>query len=273
MTATVHWAASLTAMSSIVHAGDTHGTTTLLRRETIATPDGMVQIPLVSGNALRGRLRRIGEELLRDALQLEGELSLPAAYALRNGGSLHKTSAASLSGRRLGQIRRLVPQIGVFGCAAGDALIDGALQVGKAVPQVTETAHLTGVRSAVSAFDLVQLEEYSHLDDLDTPDDPDEEATGGNQMRFAVETFPAGTVFSTYFRLDRATDLQIAFFSDILDTFARAGRIGGRLSIGHGRVTLDHQCELVAGWYDDVDWRAQLTRDRDAVLSALEELR
>ena len=40
MTATIHWAVELTALSSIVHAGTTHGTDTLLRREHITTADG-----------------------------------------------------------------------------------------------------------------------------------------------------------------------------------------------------------------------------------------
>ena len=219
MTATVHWAAELTALSSIVHAGNTRGTATLLRRETIATPDGLELIPLISGNALRGRLRRIGEELLRDTLDLEAALPLTAAYALRNGGSLHKSAGEPLSGRRRAEIRALIPQIGVFGCAASGTIIDGCLQVGKAVPHVTETRHLTGVTSNVSAFELVQLEEYSHTDDLhdhaapatvgaraantgdpacttdNYPGNDSRGAPGGgsNQMRYAVETFPAGT--------------------------------------------------------------------------------
>lgn len=284
MTATVHWAAELTALSSIVHAGDTRGTDTLLRRETVATSDGLEVIPIISGNALRGRLRRTGEELLRDALDLEGTLTLAAAYALRNGGSLHKSVGEPLSGRRRAEIRALIPQIGVFGCASGGTIIDGTLQVGKVVPHVIETQQLTGVPATVSAFDLVQMESYSHLDDLHHHNSPStapagaggghlDSEDGGNQMRYAVETFPAGTRFSTYFRLDRASDLQLAFFADILATYALSGRLGGRLAIGHGRVSLDTSSELVAGWYEPLDWRSHLSDRRADVVAALQELR
>lgn len=279
VTATLHWHSELTALSSIVHAGDTRGTDTLLRRETVITPTGPEVVPLISGNALRGRLRRVGEELLRDTLQLEGSLPLSAAYALRNGGSLHKTGSEPLSGRRRAEIRTLVPQIGVFGCATGGTIIDGCLQVGKVVPHVSETAHLTGVPSPTSAFDLVQMEEYTHADDLHhhtapTPDSAETDPPNrGNQMRYAVETFPAGTRFSTHFRLARATDLQIAFFTHVLATFTATGQIGGRLAIGHGRVHVTTRTELVAGQYEDLDWRNHLTSRRDTILTALQELR
>lgn len=101
---------------SIAHGGETRGTITLLHRELVVQPDGRtVHIPIVSGNAFRGRLRRVGEELLRDTLRYEGQLPLAAAHALRGGGSLPKTSGQPLSGRRLADLRALVPHVGVFG--------------------------------------------------------------------------------------------------------------------------------------------------------------
>lgn len=278
MTATIHWAVELRALSSIVHAGETRGTDTLLRRELVATSTSeLVLVPLVSGNAFRGRLRRVGEELFRDALELEGLLSLPAAHALRNGGSLYKSGREPLTGRRRAALRELVPPVGVFGCAAGAALIDGCLEVGKVVPQAAETALMTGVASQRSVFDLVQMEEYSHTDDLASHhagghDREGEDAGGSNQMRFAVESFPAGTRFSSYLRLTRASDIQISFFTDVLAAFARFGQLGGRLAAGHGRVVVDAVDELVAGTYTPMDWRSQLLGDRAAVLDALEQL-
>ncbi len=55
-------------------------------------------------------------------------------------------------------------------------------------------------------------------------------------MRFEVETLPAGTRFETFLRLDRATPLEISFFTDVWGRFARDGFLGGRSAIGHGRV-------------------------------------
>lgn len=278
MTATIHWAVELTALSSIVHAGNTHGTDTLLRREHITTAGGgTILIPVISGNAFRGRLRRVAEELLRDVLQLEGEIPLTAAYALRNGGSLYKSGREPLTGRRRAAIRDLVPLLGVFGCAAGSTILDGALEVGKVIPHAAETEHLTGVPHPLSVFDLVQMEEYSHADDLDDHSGPEvayvDDNTASNQMRYAVETFPAGTKFASYLRLTRASDHQISFFTDVLHAFATFAQLGGRRAIGHGRCLLDTRDELVAGSHDDThDWRTVAHERRSDVIEALAAL-
>ena len=62
----------------------------MLRRELVASPgrDGLLSLPIISGNTFRGRLRRLGGELLRDELRYEGLLTPSAAHALRGGGAL-----------------------------------------------------------------------------------------------------------------------------------------------------------------------------------------
>ncbi len=306
MTATVFWTGTLTALSSIAHGGETRGTITLLRRELVIQPDGRpVHVPVISGNAFRGRLRRIGEELLRDTLGYEGHLSLAAAHALRGGGALAKTSAEPLSGRRLADLRALVPHVGVFGCAGGGRILDGALQVGKVVPHLAETAHiLPAGHPQLPAFDATQVETYVRADDtsahaftevlaparipvdpaghpqlehLPEPPQPAERPAAAEPsdtamlMLYRVETFPAGTRFGTWLRLDRATDLELAFFTDVLAAFTHDGRLGGRAGIGHGRVHTDLTRTHLAGDTSagKVDWRAQLRGHRDDALTAL----
>ncbi|GAA1435856.1 hypothetical protein GCM10009616_34040 [Microlunatus lacustris] len=291
MHATTTWRGTLTALSSIAHGGETRGTITLLRRELIAQPAGpLVHVPVISGNSFRGRLRRIGEELLREALYYDGQLSPAAAHALRGGGSLAKTSSEPLSGSRLQTLRNLVPQIGVFGAAGGGVIIDGALDVGKVVPHVAETSHITGYPTRRSAFEATQIESYTRQDDSGTHDfctvtptseltlDPDQAelpATVGlpgtaQQMLYRIETFPAGTVFSTWLRLRRGTPLERAFLHDILATYGRDGRIGGRVGTGHGQVRVDLTCDDTAT--PDCDWRAVTRKHRTQILNALETL-
>jgi len=298
MTATLLWSLTMTATSSIAHSGITKGTTTLLRRETIIQPDGRaVQVPVISGNSFRGRLRRIGEELLRDTLDYEGVLPLSAAHALRGGGSLAKTSGEPLSGRRLRTLRTRVPQIGVFGCAAGGRIIDGCLQVGKAIPHLTETRHIlpTTTPTALSAFSTAQIETYMRRDDAPThactelmgtrhvdlaadgtpvlPQLPDTSAAPSQLMQFHVETLPAGTRFSSWLRVERATDLEVAFFTDVLAAFVADGRLGGRAAIGHGHVRTEHSCTRLAGTPPEpIDWRVAARGHRDETLAALATL-
>ena len=279
------WSLKLTARSSIAHGGETRGTITLLRRETVVTsPGNYMQVPIISGNSLRGRLRRIGEELLRDELCYEGTLSAAAAHALRGGGALAKVSGEPLSGNRLNRVRTLVPLIGVFGAAAGGCIIDGALSVGKVVPHLRETAHITGVASSVSAFQAVQLESYTRLDDSDAHDfaevlpasalelGPDgtpgvQPDPGSRQMLFQVETFPAGTEFSTWLQLRRPTDLEASFLADVLQEYSRHATLGGRSAIGHGVVDVANQ--TTSGQVDPLLWRKHLRKHRDETLDAL----
>ena len=296
MTATVTWNGTLTATSSIAHGGQTRGTITLLRRELIVQPDGrLVHVPIISGNSLRGRLRRIGEELLRDTLHYEGQLPLSAAHALRGGGALAKTSSAPLSGRRLADLRALIPQVGVFGCAGGGRIVDGCLQTGKVVPYLAETAHiLPGTHPRLPAFDATQVETYIRGDDTSahaftdalTTDQVRVDPTGQPRldeletatcdtallMLYRVETFPAGTRFGTWLRLDRATNLEVAFFTDVLTVFTCHGRLGGRAAIGHGQVRTDLTRTVLAGQVVDVNWRTHLLEHRDAALTALQAL-
>ena len=287
MAATTTWAGTLEARSSIVHAGESRGTITLLRREAVITPEGaLVQVPVISGNTLRGRLRRVGEELLREALGYDGLIHPAAAHALRGGGALAKTSAEPLSGSRLATLRALVPQVAVFGAAGGGTIIDGALAVGKVIPHVAETNRITGAGATRSAFAATQLEGYTHARATGDHDGPTAAAepgahTGGEagvgmargsgQMLFHVETFPAGTTFSTHITLRRPTELELAFFTEVLATWCADARLGGRLAIGHGRVV----AHLVADPPPQVslDWRAHLTGRREQVLDAIASLR
>lgn len=283
MTATVCWRGSLTARSSIAHTGESRATITLLRRELVVQPDGTVlDVPLISGNSLRGRLRRIGEQLLREVLGYEGLLPLSAAHALRGGGALAKSSREPLSGGRLAELRELIPQIGLFGCAAGGRIIDGCLQVGKVMPLVVETAHVLGVDPAGlgRVQRATQVESYRRADDSVRAGFTgllDEEPSGADSERaaqlkqFEVETFPAGTRFDCWLRVEWASPAEVAFLVDVLDEFSRDGRLGGRAAAGHGLIQVDLSPDKKLA---DVsaDWRKPLRRRRSEALAALREL-
>lgn len=275
MTTTTRWSGTLTATSSIVHGGYSAGTKTLLRREQMITPDGeLVEIPVISGNSLRGRLRRIGEELLRDTLEYEGDLPLAAAHALRGGGALAKVTGEPLSGARLQRLRAHVPLIAAFGAAAGGRIIDGSLMVGRVIPHLAQTSHLTGV-DGPDVFSATQLETYTRLDEGSTagfapllPIDGPAAQTPGS-MVFHIETFPVGTRFSTWVHLDRATDLTTAFVSDVINEFSQRGALGGRRAIGHGQVTATWDRTDRPTPPEPLDWRAHLQERRADVLDAI----
>ena len=272
MSATVHWDLDLTALAPIAHREETAGTTVMLRREKIFQPDGRVeQVPTISGNSLRGMLRRIGEELLRDVLDYEGKLTLPAAHALRNGGALGRTSKEGVTGGQLRALCALVPQIAVFGCAAGSRTIEGKLQVGKVRPVCQETAHVLprvgeGLELA-SMFDQLTLEAYSHFDDVGETATQEE---ASHLMRFEIEAFATGVGFQSWVRVERATAVELSFLREVLEVYRSRGRLGARAGIGFGRVAVGAEEHHISGTSgDDVPWREHVSENASEALEAL----
>ena len=309
MRSTTIWVGTLHAVSSIAHDGERRGTVSLLRRERFVSPDGeFVHVPVVSGNALRGALRRTACDLFVDALELEGELSLPAAQLLRGGGgALHKSSKAPLTGARLARLRQLVPPVAVFGGTVGSRTLSGALQVGKVVPHLVETAHLitptpaadivstsSSTTSLPDVFTATQLETYTRVEDTEAvlsvsavpvrPDgsleartvleDAPAAAGATGQMLYRIETFPAGTRFDAWLQLLRADPIVSDFTHEAVHTFTAGGRLGGRRGIGHGRFTADWTITAIPAidGEDGVRWREQLLGHRQEILDLLATL-
>ncbi|MDV6247034.1 hypothetical protein [Rhodococcus opacus] len=278
MSVTRLWEVEMTARSPISHRGELIGTTAIGRRMKVLQQDGSVElVPVISGNSFRGVLRRIGEELLRDVLGYEGQLPLAVAHTLRNGGAIVKTQAEPITGRRLHQLRELVPLLSVFGGAIGAAPIDGCLRVGHVVPIVTEAMPIlrrTYEEPIPSRFDIEALESYSHLDDVTaghagTTVDLDAGAGGSGSpvMRYDIETLAPGTRFESWVQLVRGSVLDHAFLSDVLVEFTWSGWLGGRSGIGHGQIatTLNPPPEGGRG----VDWREIVSARRNEALEAL----
>lgn len=248
----IQWRGTATALSSVAHGAETRGLVTMLRREQIIGPDGEItSIPLVSGNGLRGRLRRVGEELTRQALGYENQLTIAAAAALRSGGALVKTTGEPISGQALAQLRKLVPMIGVFGAAGAGRLIDGCLQVGKLIPIATETIDLisgaNAAKARLSVEDLTEIETYARIGEA-------HETSDGSPMQFRIETFRAGTVFDVWLNLTHPTPAEASFFADVLASYCENASVAGRSSIGHGRLRFDLDVTPTAPCRED--WRA-----------------
>jgi CRISPR type IV-associated protein Csf2 len=273
----IQWDGVMTALSSISHnGGQSFGITSKLRREKMVQPDGTVEdVPVISGNALRGMLRDVGMLHLCKALGY-GEpdedgrprgLSLAAFYFLFSGGALTSTGARGLDLDAARQVRALIPLVGVFGGAMGNSILPGKLKMGKAIPICRETAHLLpeayAARATVSMWDYLQEEMYTRKDDeknehrrallapavrgaLDDErrvkalkkNDPQNDTGQHQQMMYYVETFAAGTPFYWKVVLDDVTDLEFEAFVTTLVQFSRMPYIGGKSNVGLGEVAI-----------------------------------
>jgi CRISPR type IV-associated protein Csf2 len=255
-----------TLLSSLSHGGEHAGTVGFLRREKIVGPAGITEVPVVSGNALRGLLRDHAARLWWELLD-RPRLPVPVFHLLWSGGSLAKAGAThAISARQLAEVRQLIPMVSLFGGSGAGKIIEGKLRVGKLTPICAETAHL--VPSEVASADLpsiweaLQIEEFTRRDDAkrdqlqpaigavdrDTGallDASSESADApAQQMRYGVETLAAGARLHWWMSLHDVTDVEIALFAAAVDAWRSAGaHLGGRSATGHGRLHLD-----VAQW-------------------------
>lgn len=240
----IHQTLTVTAESSIAHGGKHLGTISYLRRERFLTPSGPEEIPVISGNALRGVLRDVGAKMTWEAMG-SPKLAMGSADLLWSGGSLVKAKGEPVTGGRLAEVRNLFPHIGIFGAAGGGRLIEGALSIGKLIPICQQTSSFLPAEHAespVDMWDLLQIEEYSRLpgrDLLDGAAEAGDETAAEGVFRFGVETFLTGTTFSTWWSLTNATDAEQSFFHALLHEFRKNAFVGGRTHIGHGRIRLN----------------------------------
>lgn len=167
----------VTALTSVSHIGETRGINSMLRREKIAMPDATVEeIPIVSGNSLRGLLRDRGMLHMCRALDYgvneeTGEvkgLSLPAFYFLFSGGALTKDGGRGLDVDLARRMRELIPLVGVFGGAMGNQIMPGKLKTGKLIPLCQETAHLVPQRFVSETITLSADNPETNADELKT---------------------------------------------------------------------------------------------------------
>lgn len=273
----------ITATTSIVHRDDTRNNSSiesLFRREKVLTPAGEVAVvPIISGNAWRGILRRTGETLLAEVLDYEGQLTPAAAHLLRNGGFLRK-STREMTPEQERELKTLVPLIGLFGGAANARVMSGKLVVSKVVPVTADTLHLLltappGAAVPRSVHTILGQESTSHSNDLsDTNPTVDGEAGDGfSPIRLDTETLIAGTRLSGQIRLTHATSVEYALLADILEHFSTHGHLGGRAAAGHGRIHATLTPTITAGTpTTESDWRTIVAAGRDDALATLNTL-
>lgn len=269
----------MTAQTSISHIGNAYGVNARLRREKVIQPDGSVEeVPVISGNSIRGilrdrgmlhMLRTLGYGVDETTGQVQG-LSLAAFYFLFSGGALTKDAGRGIDVDEARRWRNAIPLVALFGGAMGNQIMPGKVKVGKAIPICQETIHLIPERFVTgkeqSVWDMCQEEAYTRRDDeknehlrqLISPEvrmlleagaaqkrakaGTDEDVAGETgqhqQMRYYVETLAAGTRLFWDMTLDDVTDLEFDALCVTLAEFSRFPFIGGKSGVGHGKVAI-----------------------------------
>ncbi len=246
----------VTALAPLHHGGDEKtGSTPVLRTVMCYVEgQGQVPIPFVSGNSVRGRLRRLVMKDLLDSVDYE--LTNPKVHhALFSGGVLETTEekesgVIDLAFRQA--VRDVLPPAALFGCALGNQMVQGILIVEHLWPICEETApnlperfrRDERARLPVRAF--CDQSFITRRDDLRAEREEGEQAV---QMKVDYECFSPGTRFYHRFALSSPNALEESCLGHVIGLWQQSPYIGGRSSSGDGKLRLDYERVPDAGPY------------------------
>jgi CRISPR/Cas system CSM-associated protein Csm3 (group 7 of RAMP superfamily) len=244
-----------TALTSISHnGGEKNGTIVQLRREKFVQPKGnVVEIPIVSGNSIRGKLRDLAAiDILTKKDGAKVEVDADTFNLLFSGGSLESTGGKNLDIEKVRQMRRDIPTISIFGCSVGNVIVPGKVDIGKLIPICKETLHLIpekfhGDAEIKTIWEYCQIEMNTRKDDTKDENKREfikqeylTEDLRGGQMMYYMETLVAGTRFYWKVCLRDTTDIETGAFLSILQSWAaQSSQAGGNGRVGHGRLKVE----------------------------------
>lgn len=246
---------AVTALTPIFHGGDEKTGSTPVLRTIMVYVDGIgeVPIPYISGNGIRGKLRRLAMKDFIDMLEYE-ITNTKLHHALFSGGVLESTSdaigAIDLSFRK--KVRELMPPVAIFGCALGNQMIQGNLIVEHMWPICEEykeylpSTYQNDPRASQPIRIFTDQSFLTRRDDLKAEREEGEQAV---QMKVDYECFVPGTKFYHRFVLQLPDELQKSCFGRILDLFELMPYVGGRSSSGEGKVMPNYKNKPDASLY------------------------
>jgi len=241
---------SITALSPIHHGGDeSTGARATLRRMKFLIPADTetgirkMDIPVISGNSIRGVLRRL---VMRDMLDTLGyELkSIKTYHMLFAGGTLESVSSSDAGTINLElrkYFRSAIPALSVFGSAFGNQMMEGKMKCAYAIPKCYElqTYLPDGAcnKKSITSYEQIADDFTTRRDDLHGERKDDEAA---HQMIVNFEVIAPGTEFYHKFTLLDCNEIETGVLARALELWSERPYVGGKSSIGLGEVSLDY---------------------------------
>jgi hypothetical protein len=197
------------------------------------------EIPIVSGNGLRGQLRDLLARDLLDRLDIEVHDKL--LYALYAGGSLEGgTGGRKIDRDLIDEVREKIPMISLIGTALGTETIDSKVNIGHLIPVASETQSYTGREAEKSVFNYLDDTFYTRSDDIEGSTER-EDGEQAQQMKFDVQILIPGTRFHHRVTLRHCNEVEEACLYHAFKLFDENPHIGGMQSKGHGQVEFEYE--------------------------------
>ncbi len=191
-------------------------------------------IPVISGNSIRGVLRRIA---MYDFFQLLGVQKVDKSiyHMLFTGGVLSDSNPYEDIEKRE-KLIEFCPMLGLFGSAIGTGTIEGQMLVSHAFPLCKEIG--TGDMSYWDYLDIIfqtRLDSEKTEKELEIIDNKKDITT---QMKYEYEVFAKGTPFEHHFRVYEFSELIVSAFYRVMKLFKEKPFITAMGSVGNGEIDL-----------------------------------
>ena len=273
----------LTALSPVFQGGNEKtGSTVLLNRLKFIVDNKSIDVPIISGNSVRGRLRRL---ITRDFLEKVGyamDLSQKSYQKLYHtlfaGGVLTSAEEESASGTidlsLKSKLIKYVLPLRLFGASYSNQMIEGRILVGHMLPVCKELKDYTGVDSDISFYQLITRAFQTRRDELRTSSKKeDEEDDETVQMIIDYECFAPGTKFYHEIVLittGESEALDLSTLYRMIELWKQAPTIGGKSSVGFGKLKIEYKWPKDVG---DKPYLEFIDKNREEIIKALDELR
>jgi len=263
----------ITALSPIFHGGNEKtGASQLLRRQKFFVDGESKELPIISGNAVRGYTRRL---VMDDFLtRLDFKITNISLYhALFSGGVLEQVSGdggkLNIDLRR--KIRSYLPPVAVYGTSYGNQILPGKMRVYELFPICLETKDLLPENiSSLCTHDIYTFLDHSFFTRKEQAgtaglEKKDDDPTV--QMKVDLEVFIPGTKFFHGFSLENPKFLEESLLGHIITLWTNFPYIGGRSSSGFGHIKLSYN-----DIPDNVPYLTFLEENKEQITAVLTEL-
>jgi hypothetical protein len=279
-------------ISPISHMAGTSGNEAILNRETMLVNGREVNIPILSGNALRHcTLREPSAYYLMVTLELEKKMSLDQWFFMLNGGQLDG-STVSVNLNKIANFQEVFPIYKLIGGTL-DQILSGSINIGRGYLVCKETKdklkdifdkfdvtndNLKSSFSFISKYqyttkNVIRSQGIDYFIEVDELAKAEEYKT--NQMIYNGETVMQGSLFMQRVDLKNVSEVEIgAYIHSFYLWQEMGGVIGGMSRIGHGYL---RSKLYVSGLKHDFDYYVRLYIDhvnanKDKMKEILNEL-
>lgn len=265
----------ITAVEPISHIGETRSIDSKFNREKMmltskAGINKVIEVPVISGNSLRGVLRRRAGYRFLELLGFEKEtLAEGLQHALFSGGMLKKGAEGGVIDTSfISKVRQNIPHISLFGTVLGQQMIQSKLDVGQLIPISCQTKGRTGIDSEVSIYSLLDERQATRRDDMEDKTKGNQDEGQKQQMRYTHEVLVAGTEFYHYFTLKNCNELERGAFWSVLTEFSKYPKLGGLGCRGFGMVKLGY----IINTEQSQKYESWVIKNKTAIIKYLKEL-